>query len=237
MNGLFENIKGTIKTIQDHSDVMVDELTINPPATLALVEASEKVSKIKIPSHIKEFYQAANGITFIWRIKQECDNLTKTKIKEKIGDDGYDLSKPLGALRILPLQDMIMNTKWVPVKDTDPDANKPVSFGGKEYTFASFSNMLRPFDFYYTDNDFQCMSFIVDPQGAEYKFEVVMLDDYFADWHNSFITDFETYIKAICATQFTIPGRQRLFGKYRGDLQPPLTFDKLNVDLLKPILI
>src|SRR5690606_29618406 len=161
MNSLLENIKKTIKLIQGHPDVIVDEVTINSPIAGPMAEALKTVSGIRIPSDIKEFYQAANGITFIWRIKQESDNLTKMKIKEKIGDEGYDLSKPLGALRILPLEDMLLNTKWAPIKDTDPDANAPVSFGGTEYTFASVSNMPRPFDFHDPDTNFQSMSFVI----------------------------------------------------------------------------
>lgn len=237
MNSLLEILKKTIDVIQNHPDVIVDELTINPPVTSAKVEALETVAGIGVPLGIKEFYQEANGITFIWRLKPESDATKVTRIKEKIGDPDYDFSKPLGVVRILSLEDMLLNTKWIPLKNTDPDASKPFDFGNKEYTYASFSQMLRPFDFYYPDNDAQCMAFIVYPQIREYKFDVIMLDNYFADWQSSYITDFETYIKAICATQFTISGRKRLFGKYRGDQEPPISFDKLNGNLLEPALI
>lgn len=236
MSNLLEKIKETIESIKNHPDIIVDELTINGPLTQNLAESFETVAGIGVPADIKELYLEANGITFIWRVKPGLDKAKMQHFREKIGDDGYDFNKPLGAIRIVPLQDMMLNSKWTPPKETDPNAKEPFSFGNKEYTHQSFGQTLRPFDFYYVDNDAQCMAFIVTPGSPEYKYEVMMLDDYFADWKNSYITDFKTYIEAICTTQFVIPARKRLFSKYRGDKETALAFESLNKAFLEPVL-
>ena len=225
-----------MERLRQHPYITIDQWSIEPPATLEIIDTFEMISGIGLPGDVKDFYLAANGITCIWRIRQDLDTGILEKIKEEGEQAGYDYAKPLGALRILPVQDMLMDKYWKPPVQEDSAGNTAFSFGDQEYTRAAFAKKIKPFDLYHIENDAECMAFIIQSTPVESRFDVMMLDDYFADWQNSRTTDFDTYIRAMCSTHFTIPSRKRLFGKYRGDKEPVLTYDMLPQEDLTPAI-
>lgn len=204
--------------------VSLDKAEIGPPLDPALIDTIEMTSGVYVPDKIKQFYLLANGINISWKLKPGLKEAELQKIYEKEEEPGYDYKRPLGSLRLLPLEKVLINS-WKPPKASDPGGNDKFSFAGKDYTYASFGAMLKPFDLFHVNNDLQCMAFIADPAGTQWK--VMMLDDYYADWHQSKITDFETYLKAMCKTWFTVPSRKKLFGKYRGDKEDAVTLSDL----------
>ncbi len=227
---MLDLIKGTIAKLKTFSFIEVEVEEINPPIGTDMITSLQFASGKEIPEAIKSFYQSTNGLTFSWRIKPGLDEATMNKIYQTEEEPGYDYSKPLGTIRILPLQEVLIND-WQPPAETDPGGSNSFSFINKEYTYASFGRLLYPFDIF---SDVQCMAFIIFPDETEYK--VVMLDNYYSDWHSSRITDFETYIKLMCETGFTIPSRQRLFKKFRGDLEPFLNYESIPSDLIVPAI-
>ncbi len=234
MTSLIDDLKKTIEEIRSHSFITIDNVVFQPPIEPERIAVIEELAEINIPENIKQFYLAANGLTCIWRIKEGLDEAALEKIREAEEEPGYDYTKPLGAIRLMSLQDTLVGNYWQPPAANDAGAKNAFPFGEEEYTYASFGKMLKPFDRFYVDNEVQCMAYVIQPGATEFK--VMMLDDYYADWQNSRVSDFETYIKLMCATRFTIPSRQRIYGKYRGDKEPLLTFEELDKEEIVPAL-
>jgi hypothetical protein len=228
---MLDLIKKTIKKLRNHPLIEIEVEQINPPIDANLFINLQFAEGVIIPKNIESFYRTANGLTLIWHIKSGLDHETMDKIYSTEEEPGYDYKQPLGTIRILPLEQVLIND-WQPPLETDPGGSNSFPFIDKTYTYASFGKMLRPFDIF---SNVQCMAFIIFPDETEYK--VIMLDNYYADWHHSRITDFETYIKAMCETGFTIPSRQRLFKQFRGDMEPALNFESLSHDTIVPALL
>jgi len=235
MNKLVEALKNTIDQLKSHPLIAVDEAGIYEPATPELIDNFEIMLNLRLPKNIKDFYLAANGLKCIWRIRPGLPADVMNKIKNEGEQKDFDYSKPLGAINILPVQDMLMNKYWKPPFQ-DESGTQPFEFNNKQTTLGVFAKQLKIFDAYFISNDFECIALITETDKIVEQFYLLMLDDNFADWHNSRIIDFETYILAMCATKFTIPSRRRLFGKYRGDREPVLTYEMLSEPNIEPAL-
>jgi hypothetical protein len=234
MNTLVELLRNTISRLQKNDLITVDKAIIQAPATPALIDSLETSTNIRLPQNIKDFYLAANGVECTWRIRQDIAADELDKIKNEAEQAGYDYSKPLGSVRIFPVENMLMNTYWIPPFLEGEGSSDPFEFHNRQYTYGEFARKLKIFDAYYVNNDVECMALITDEPGKD--FHLVMLTDYFADWQNSKLVEFDAYIKAICETRFTIPSRRRLFRKYRGDKDPVLTYSDLDNESLVPAL-
>lgn len=99
---------------------------------------------------------------------------------------------------------------------------------------AALGARLRAFDVFHPNNDWEIMALLTDPAGGPPR--LLLLTQHAADYRRSRLTDFDTYLRAMIATRFTVPSRARLFGEYRGDLKPPLTFDQLSAQTLVPAM-
>lgn len=222
---MLDLIKKTIEEIKQHPYIVVTEEQINPPASEDLFDLVKFQSVCDIPSAVKDFYKQANGVVCRWSIKPDLDEKIMTSIYQQELEPGYDYTKPLGAIHILPIEKVMVNA-WQGPQETDPGGDKELEFSGQKFTYGSFGKLLKPFDLF---SDIQCMTFVLLRETNEYK--VMMMDDYYADWQNSLLTDFTTYLSAICAMKFMIPARAKIFKQYRGDLKPAVTWDKLKNQL------
>ncbi len=222
---MLDLIKKTIEEIKKHPYIVVNEEQISPPASKDLLDLVKFQSPFDIPKAIKEFYKEANGVVCTWSIKPGLDEGAMTRIYEQELEPGYDYSKPLGAIHILPIEKVMVNA-WKGPQETDPGGDKEFEFSDQKFTYSSFGKLLKPFDLF---SDIQCMAFLLLEETKEYK--VMMMDDYYADWQNSLLTDFETYLSTICATKFMIPARAKIFKQYRGDLKPVVAWDTIKKQL------
>jgi hypothetical protein len=235
MNNLLELIRSTISELQTNDLITVDNAVVKEPATPDLIDTFEMMTGLRLPKYIKDFYLAANGVECTWRIRQDIATSELEKIKDEGEQADYDYSKPLGAVKILPVQDMMMDTYWKPPFQEGEGSNEAFEFHDRQYTYGAFAKKLKIFDAYdQANNDVECAALVTDDPGKDYY--LLILDNYFADWHNSRLVEFEAYIKAICETRFTIPSRRRLFGKYRGDKDQILTYNDLDKESLVPAL-
>jgi hypothetical protein len=234
MSYLLDAIKDIIKQLKSNPYIIVDEANINEPTTYDSIKNLEMLHKIRFPKNISDFYLSANGLNCKWRISSSLPAKIKNKINKDVEAD-YDFTKPLGALKILAIEDMLNGKYWVqPFQDET--GIRSFEFNNKEYTLGSFAKKLKIFDAYYVINDFECMAFVLGMENIIPEFCLIMLDDYFADWHNSRVVNFETYILAMCKTRFMIPSRRKLFAKYRGDKEPVIINLTMLQDNIEPAL-
>lgn len=222
---MLDLIKQTIAELEQHPYIVVTEAQINPPASDDLLDLVKFQSVCDIPSDVKAFYKQANGVLCRWGIKPDLGEAIMNRIYQQELEPGYDYNQPLGALHILPIEKVMVND-WQGPKETDPGGDMAFDFNGQDYTYSSFGKILRPFDLF---SDIQCMAFVMLKQTNEYK--VMLMDDYYADWHNSLLTDFTSYLSTICAMKWMIPARAKIFKHYRGDIEPSVSWEAIKQQL------
>ena len=59
-----EMIDSVIVRLEAHPEIVIDELTINPPAEKEKIENEELV-----PAILKQFYKNCNGLVLKWHVK------------------------------------------------------------------------------------------------------------------------------------------------------------------------
>ena len=101
----------------------------------------------------------------------------------------------LGGIRLLSSQESLLDLHWKP-PSTAQDAGTRIDFAGTELSLAELGARTKLLDRYEPVNDAEAIALITDPDPDQWK--VLMLDQYVADWQNSRLTDFRTYILAMC---------------------------------------
>lgn len=233
MSHLLEQIQKCIEAVKAHPLLSVEQQSIGDPAPPDMIERLEMATSLTLPLDIKEFYLAANGITFSYRLKSDLDETSRRSVQENGEQPDFDYAGVLGGMRLLPIQESLLDLHWKP-PTTAQDAATRIEFDRTEFSLAELGARTKLFDRYEPVNDAEAAAFITDPDPVQWK--VLMLDQYLADWQNSRLTDFSTYILAMCATRFTIPSRRRVFSKYRGDKEEMLRWEVLAGEDLTPAL-
>lgn len=207
---LFEE---AFEVLKNHPHIDIKQLDVALGATPEQIDAFEMIAGIRLPEHIKALYLYANGITCIWAIKQGLSEDVMEKIRAEGEQLDYDYSKPIGAIKILPIQDMLFNKAWEVPYQQPPQADEAMNFAGQATTLGVFSKQMRIFDYYEANAESEATVMLTDWPSGKSDFQLLLLDQYLVDWKQSNVIDFETYIRAICKTRFTIPSRKLLFGK------------------------
>lgn len=227
-----EAITKAIESIKSNPFIEMNEIVVNEPATPELIDTFELIAGIRLPEKVKAFYLFANGLKCIWSVKQNLSPAVMHKIKAEGEQKDYDYSKPLGAVNIFPLQDMLMDKYWKTPFQEPPEKDKTIQFNNQDFQLGLFAKQLKIFDAYYINSDTECMAFLTNlPINGE-NFYLIMLDNHLADWNQSQIIEFETYILTICENRFTIPCRKRLFSKKYEDAAVVImkeNIDKVNL--------
>lgn len=83
-----EVIKSVISRLESHPEIIIDELTINLPASQEKIDSEERVPQI-----LKDFYQDSDGLVLSWHAKE--DPVIRGGI-------------------VIPLLENIHNTRWKP---------------------------------------------------------------------------------------------------------------------------
>lgn len=230
MSHLLEQIQKCMEELKAHPLLSVEEGSIGDPAPPDMIERLEMVTSLTLPPDIKDFYLAANGLTFSYRLRGDLDEATRRSVQENGEQADFDYSGILGSIRLLPIQSSLLDQNWKP----PTEAGTMIEFAGKSMGLAELGQRTKLMDMYETVNDADAMAFLTEPCSGSWR--IVMLDNYLADWRSSRLTDFATYIQVMAVTRFTIPSRRRIFGKYRGDLEPILRWEDLNTSALVPTL-
>ena len=233
MSQLLVQLLKCIGEVKNHPLLQVEEETIEAPAAPDMIDRMELVSNTLLPQDVKDFYLAANGLTCTWRLRPGLDEGTVNSIRKNGERSDFDYAEVLGSIRLLPIQNSLFDQYWKP-PTTPADAGTMIEFGGKTVSMAELGKRTKVMDAYERENDAEAMAFLTEPFSGSWQ--VLLLDNYLADWRNSRLTDFSTYIQVMAATRFTIPSRKRIFGKYRGDQGPLLRWEDLSMEELVPAL-
>lgn len=231
MSQLLELLKQSIEKIKAHPLLQIEQETIAAPAPPDLFERLELMSALSIPSNVKEFYAAANGLTCSYRLRPNMDENTRRNIQANGEQADFNYDGIYGSIRLLPIQESLLDTHWKP-PSTPSDANTEIDFSGIKTNIAAIGARTKIFDRYEVQNDEEAMAFLTNDTGENWQ--VLLLDNYLADWQNSRLTDFDTYIRAMAASHFTIPSRHKIFEKFRGDNEPLLRWENLRLETLTP---
>lgn len=207
---------------------------IRPPAEDRIFDRIESAYGIQLDDEIKNFYSELNGFYFHWRIKDDIRNIEK--IQNKYDDYWIEYPEnednPFAKINLLPIEEVFFDTDWInKFHWHEFDKKSQVDFKGKPYNRRDFSKFLKPFDLF---SSFSFMSFLIDP--ASQELDVLMLTGHGAEWDNSRITDFETYIGSLFNTYGITEARETIFSEYRGDLMPELTSADIDWAEVRPKL-
>jgi hypothetical protein len=179
--------------------------------------------KTDLDDSILEFYHQMNGLTLIWRIKPDLakDEREFRKTRDRYNDyyinwpEDETEENPFAKINLLPLEYCLAKRDWQDIIVPLPE--ETVEFENATYKHSEFVKLLKPFDLF---SDYKCMAFFMEAGNLEPK--VVMLSDYYIEWDESRITNFESYLEMLLATKGIVESRARVYGEHDGHKQPLL---------------
>jgi hypothetical protein len=219
---IVEELGGLAERVKAHPMLELLEYQVQPPVSDKVVREVEKKLGFAVPDPVKSFYRQADGAKLSWRFKPR---LSKPK-KDQARAEFKELAAPpdivfklAGNINLLPLRDSLLDEEYA--LPTSDEVEGEFDFEGKVYSDNEFCRMLRPFDFI---DDYYCMAFVTQPRVKNWK--LMLLGDYWIEYDHSRVTWLEDYLKFVVATWGIRRAREKIFSEYRGDQQPPLTFDE-----------
>lgn len=225
-----EKLAGSVRS---HPLLELLDFQVRPPAAEQDVGEVEARLKAAIPNAVKSFYRSADGASLRWRFRPDLPEETKDRVRTEFKSltatpDG--LFNVGGNINLLPLRDSLLDEEYALPQSEEVEGE--FDFEGKVYTDNEFCRMLRPFDFI---DDYYCMAFVVQAGAADWK--LMLLGDYWIEYDHSRVTWIDDYLKFVVSTWGIKGAREKLFSKYRGDREPPLTFDESLVSGLVPSVL
>lgn len=166
----------------------------------------ERSIGFEIDESIKLFYKEFNGLKLHIEYDQQYYNDHKNSIAKNVTDPLFYLPEDeenqyLG-LNILPFEEVFtkcyFNFSSEIVKD----------FNNKKYTVSSLANWIRPFDLF---SGFTCAAFFIDI--IDKKIKVLLLDDHYDNWFDSYLIDFKMYWEIVLKGYFSTQARKNILIK------------------------
>ena len=207
--------------VKAHPMLELLEHEVRPPVADKVVREVEKKLGHAVPDPVKSFYRQADGAKLSWRFKPRLSKKKKDQAREEFKELAAPpdiVFKVAGNINLLPLRDSLLDEEYAIPQNEEVEGE--FDFEGKVYSDNEFCRMLRPFDFI---DDYYAMAFVVRPGVADWK--MMLLGDYWIEYDSSRVTWLEDYLRFVVATWGIRRAREKLFSEYRGDKQPPLTFD------------
>lgn len=191
---------------------------IAPPAGEEQIKEIEQKHQIVLHKSLKDFYRQANGCCLHWQLIELSEEEYEAKVYGKFGDYEPDLEdddeNPFAQIRINSLEDCFLED-WFDYDHSDQDKFR---FGGEVYDKYTFSKQLKILDKFST---FSCMAYVIDK--AFETAPLVMLSGHYADWWNSYLTNFATYWKLLVQSRGIYEIKRDILGKMDGHKMPPIT--------------
>ena len=213
-----ERFRQLAEEIQSHPLLEVVEFKVNAPASEASFIQVEQKLGAPLADAIRAFYRETDGLVLHWKLKSSTTYEALEEISSQYDDywiesveDGY---RPFAKIDILPLEETFFTADWDRIFSV---TDERLEFAGRSYNPHDFAKMLRPFDeFSVTD----CMAFLVEAGVGDPK--VLLLQDHYANWGSSRLTNFESYLEFLLITRGIVDARAEIYEEYEGHTQPPL---------------
>jgi hypothetical protein len=214
-------MKAKMENYLDRFATMVEELkscsdklvllnyNLFEPASVAAVANVESKLGFSLDESVKDFFCLSNGLQLRWILKNDPNYNPET---HRFSSEPFDWLDPwrsylpdTGLINILPLEEIFFN-EWKDYVWSPADAAVPERFLGVEYNGVFFGKNIKPFDAF---GKFYSMVFFIGDKNREYK--VVMGDDHLADFKNSKVTNFESYLEFLLATRGIVEERKKFY--------------------------
>jgi hypothetical protein len=220
--GYAERFTKVAAEIESNPRLEVVAFKLRPPAAADELRAAEELLGSKLAAPLRRFYSEANGLHLHWRVREDTDPDELSKLREKFDDYDIQLPEdediPFAQIRLLGLVESLKRKRWPQLAQMAAQGGEgPFEFRRETYTYRDFGKRLRPFDAF---TSYECMAFLLEEGAGDPK--VLLLTDYYSEWAETRITDFETYMEFLLATRGISEARKKFFGEYRGDRKQPL---------------
>ncbi|WP_299455514.1 hypothetical protein [uncultured Microscilla sp.] len=197
--------------LQNHPNIhLVNFNIVEQNAPESIDELSQKLP-FSLPPIVIEFYKTVHSIQIRWIRKDNPDYEPDMYDTEgwfnPIEGDGliYD-----GIINMLPFEDVFFG-EWNVLKNL-AEVEESINFNNKQITYKEFYSHIYPFDIW---NDIQSSAFYVDKNTADF----LVLTTFFhsEDYHQSIITDFESYLEMILHTNGMHDGKYKYYKNYNSE--------------------
>jgi hypothetical protein len=214
-----ERFRQLAEEIQSHPLLEVVEFKVNSPASESSFNQVEQKLAAPLAEAIRTFYRETDGLKLHWKLKSSTTYEELEEISSQYDDywiesveDGY---LPFAKINLLPLEETFFTANWGDIIFSVTD--ELFGFAGITYSTKNFAKMLRPFDEFSVSH---CMAFLVEEGVGDPK--VLLLQDHYATWESSRLTNFESYLEFLLITRGIFQARLDIYGEYSGHTQPPL---------------
>ena len=221
MKTYLERFNAMVDEIKSHPLLEVKKYVYNPPVSKEVFNIVEQMIGSTMAIPIQNFYNQVNGLTVEWGIKKTISEEELDASIKKYND--YEILwpeeqlEPFAKINILPIEDTFINVRWEEDLEFLTEENSTFEFAGETYFNNEFAKLIKPFDMF---SDYYTMAFLLEKGNGNPK--MFLLQDYYANWYHSRITDFKSYIEMLFVTRGIVEARERFYSEPRGDLMPLL---------------
>ncbi len=220
-----EKFSAMVDEIKLHPLLEIVDFCVNQPASDEAFAAVERRLEATLDKSIRDFYQKANGLRIYWKIKSGMTDEELDNIQEEYDD--YDIGIPdedddenyFAKIDLIPIENAVVDRNWNNkiIFDEITSDEDTIEFSNTTYREKDFQKNLKPFDLF---SDYSCMAFLLEKGVGNPK--ILRLSSHYAEWDNSRITDFESYLEMLLFTRGIVEARKEIYNEYRGDRKDPL---------------
>lgn len=218
-----KRFKEMVEEISKDETFEIVEFKIMPPISKIDLKKIEYTIGAAFSASIRSFYLETNGLHLRWRINPLLNRELTKQLKKKSSDYSIVIAETeydaFTRINLLPLYESIIKRDW---KESRGEDSVNISFNGQNYKYADFRKKIKPFDLFSLEN---CMAFFIEPGNGEPL--IMMLTDFYTEWSNSRLTNFESYLEFLLSTRGIVEAREKIFADLNGNLKKPLVGDKL----------
>jgi hypothetical protein len=199
-----------------------------PPIGPEIIERIEREYDCTLDRSVAEFFRESNGLQIRWTLTQAISDAASIGRDKQAEDHHQSFAWMLpwerrlqdtGIINILPL-DKILLSDWKGFTWFGSERGSK-RFLGIEYQYVNFLKMMKPFDIF---GKYYTMVLFMKPTVATPL--VLLAEDNLTDYSSSKITNFESYLEFLLATEGAVVERPRFYSdKWNSSEEPKQVID------------
>ena len=199
--------------IRKHPLFDVKEFTINKGVSESKLLKFKNQYGFDLHPEIARFYSQMNGFLLTYKLKNDSDAILDQFMEDSFYTPGRD---PIASINIQKFEDVFLKDDWKGILyDTNSLSDSDeLTFNGQSFTYNDLGKKIKPFDVYSEET---CAAILLTDKN---RFDVILLEDYYADWNNSRIVAFEDYFTLILLTGGLLQARRYYLSEIDGDNKP-----------------